>query len=99
AQAVIVVLAPGAGDDIQAGKSGILEIADVFAVNKADLAGADTLVDHLMQERPGTPAVATIATQDKGISELLTAIQSRPRREPLSQTHGIQIDHLGIAVP
>jgi LAO/AO transport system kinase len=47
ADVVVVVQAPGAGDDIQAMKKGILEIADVLVVNKADLPGADDLLAHL----------------------------------------------------
>ena len=47
AETTVLVLAPGAGDDIQAMKSGILEIADIFVVNKADLPNADDLVRYL----------------------------------------------------
>lgn len=47
AHTTLVVQAPGAGDDVQAAKAGLLECADVFAVNKADLAGADSAVQHL----------------------------------------------------
>jgi LAO/AO transport system kinase len=47
AHSTLVVMAPGAGDDIQAAKAGLLECADVFAVNKADLAGADATVQQL----------------------------------------------------
>jgi GTPase len=47
AHTTLVVQAPGAGDDLQAAKAGLLECADVFAVNKADLAGADAAVQHL----------------------------------------------------
>jgi LAO/AO transport system kinase len=47
AHTTLVVQAPGAGDDLQAAKAGLLECADVFVVNKADLAGADAAVQHL----------------------------------------------------
>lgn len=47
AQSTLVVQAPGAGDDLQAAKAGLLECADVFAVNKADLPGAESTVQHL----------------------------------------------------
>ena len=43
AQVTVVVLVPGMGDDVQAIKAGIMEIADVFVINKADLPGADTV--------------------------------------------------------
>jgi len=49
ADTTLVVMAPGLGDDIQAIKAGILEVADVFAVNKADRAGADASVQDLQQ--------------------------------------------------
>jgi LAO/AO transport system kinase len=47
ADTTLVVQAPGAGDDVQAAKAGLLECADVFAVNKADLPGADNVADNL----------------------------------------------------
>lgn len=47
AHSTLVVQAPGAGDDLQAAKAGLMECADVFAVNKADLAGADAAIQHL----------------------------------------------------
>jgi len=47
AHSTLVVQAPGAGDDLQAAKAGLMECADVFAVNKADRAGADAAVQHL----------------------------------------------------
>lgn len=47
AHTTLVVQAPGAGDDVQAAKAGLLECADVFAVNKADLPGAESTVQHL----------------------------------------------------
>src|SRR6185295_11350199 len=49
AHTTVVVMAPGMGDDVQAIKAGILEIADVFAVNKADRDGADSTVRDLEQ--------------------------------------------------
>ncbi len=86
----IVTLVPGAGDDVQALKAGIMEIADVFAVNKADREGADRLISaieanlslHAYGEdewRP--PIVATVATTGAGVAELWAAIgQFRDRR-------------------
>jgi LAO/AO transport system kinase len=100
ATTVIVVLAPGLGDDIQAGKAGLLEIADLFAINRSDLGGAETLIDQLHQERPDTPAIQTTATTGVGVSELLAAIPSQKRRLEMAAPQGAtQIDHLGIAVP
>ncbi len=83
AHTTIVVTVPGLGDDIQTVKAGILEIADVFAVNKADLAGVDQVVvqlrtmlnmdPHMGEWRP--PIVKTIATTGDGVSELVDAIE------------------------
>ncbi len=81
ADTTIVVLAPGLGDDVQASKAGILEVADVFAVNKADKNGADAVVADLEQmialgsvtaaaRRPRShSAAAAIPTPVAGASE------------------------------
>ncbi len=85
AQTTIVVEVPGLGDDIQANKAGMLEIADLFVVNKADREGADATKRHLLAAmqlggpprngwRP--PVIMAIATQQHGISEILAAIQA-----------------------
>src|SRR5439155_20054005 len=79
----IVTLVPGAGDDVQALKAGIMEIADIFVVNKADREGADRTVASVEailslqtfpdgQWRP--PIVKTEATTGRGVAELLAAI-------------------------
>jgi len=77
------VLVPGLGDEVQALKAGIMEIADVFVVNKADREGVDRLMTelHSMLSMAGPEAevpaiVKTVATEDKGIDEALTAIES-----------------------
>jgi LAO/AO transport system kinase len=82
ADTTIVVMVPGLGDDIQAIKAGILEIGDVFAVNKADREGVDKVCREiemmldLNQEkvlwRP--PVKKVIASQNEGVTELLAAI-------------------------
>ena len=81
ADSSIVLLAPGMGDGIQAAKAGILEIGDVFAVNKSDRDGADTAVRELRAMiELGTwtgwkpPVVKTVASTGVGIDELLQAI-------------------------
>jgi len=81
-QSNVVVLVPGMGDDIQAIKAGIMEIADVFAVNKSDRPGADRtvteitmmmgLVDEHAEWLP--PIVKTVASQAKGMAELDEAL-------------------------
>jgi LAO/AO transport system kinase len=75
----IVILVPGAGDEVQALKAGIMEIADIFVVNKADREGADRLVTAIEatlalhsygagEWRP--PIVKTVATSGSGVAEL-----------------------------
>jgi LAO/AO transport system kinase len=79
----IVTLVPGTGDEVQALKAGIMEIADIFAVNKADREGADRLVSaveaNLALQTYGAndwrpPIVKTIATAGQGVADLLAAI-------------------------
>ena len=80
----VVVLVPGMGDDIQAIKAGIMEIGDVFAINKADREGVLRTQKELeallsLAHRPdmwNPPIVKTIATENKGIEDLVTAIKS-----------------------
>ncbi len=85
ADTTLVLLAPGMGDGIQAAKAGILEVADVFAVNKADRDGADQTVRDLKymislgrREVAGPswrpPVVPTVASRGIGIDELVDAI-------------------------
>jgi LAO/AO transport system kinase len=81
-QTNIVVLVPGMGDDIQAIKAGIMEIGDVFVVNKADRPGADktvtevTMMMSLVEEHGDwvPPIVKTVASRSEGIDELDAAI-------------------------
>src|SRR5262249_20554554 len=81
AETSVVVTVPGLGDEIQAIKAGILEIADVLVVNKSDREGADRTVRDLtsMLERRGHEAapveiVRTVATTGHGIDELAAAV-------------------------
>lgn len=80
----LVVLIPGMGDDIQAIKAGILEIGDVFAINKADRDGADKLdielnmmldLDGNMNKDWRPPIKRTVASQNEGVTELLTTME------------------------
>jgi GTPase len=80
----VVTIVPGAGDEVQALKAGIMEIADIFVVNKADRDGADRTVASiesllsLQASKPGEwrpPIVKTEATSGKGIPELVEAIE------------------------
>ena len=82
-QTNVVVLVPGMGDDIQAIKAGIMEIGDVFVVNKADRPGADktvtevTMMMSLVEEHGDwiPPIVKTVAPRGEGIAELDAALQ------------------------
>jgi LAO/AO transport system kinase len=67
----VVVLVPGMGDSVQMDKAGILEIADTFVVNKADYDGESALVRELLDIASGRPIFETVATQGKGVVELL----------------------------
>ncbi len=82
ADTTIVVVNPGWGDAVQAAKAGLLEIADLFVVNKADRAGVDDAVRDLegMLELAGTrawrpPIVRTVATTGEGVDDLWDAIR------------------------
>ena len=77
----VVVLVPGLGDEVQALKAGIMEIADVFAVNKADRDGVDRVVAEIESmlslapdAAPPTVIVRTVATRDEGTRALLDAV-------------------------
>jgi LAO/AO transport system kinase len=84
ADTTLVLLAPGMGDGIQAAKAGILEIGDVFVVNKADREGADATVRDLThmislgdRTEPGLwrpPVLKTVAARLEGIDEVMTAV-------------------------
>jgi LAO/AO transport system kinase len=97
ADTTIVVGVPNLGDDIQAIKAGILEIADVLVVNKADLAGADRLVADLRamlqlgsaSHRDWTPAIVqTVATDGQGVAELVERVaEHRVRLEKSGGWH------------
>ena len=67
----VVLLVPGMGDSVQMDKAGILEIADIFVVNKADYEGESALVKELIDIANGRAIIETIATQGKGVVELL----------------------------
>ncbi|MBK8813274.1 MAG: methylmalonyl Co-A mutase-associated GTPase MeaB [Acidobacteria bacterium] len=80
----VVVLVPGMGDDIQAIKAGIMEIGDVFVINKSDREGVLRTEKELqalleLAHRPDfwhPPIIKTVATESKGIEDLSTAIES-----------------------
>jgi LAO/AO transport system kinase len=83
ADCVLVMLVPGLGDDIQNMKAGLMEIGDIFVLNKADREGADRLEEQLhamlslVMPRDGwhPPVVRTVATENRGVDELAATIE------------------------
>ena len=91
----IVTLVPGTGDEVQALKAGIMEIADIFVVNKADREGADRLVSAVeanlaLQSYGGgawrPPILKTVATDGRGVPELVETIWSFRQHSQRDQT-------------
>jgi len=83
ADTTVVVLVPEAGDDIQALKAGIMEIADIFVINKSDREGADRMAKNLhsaLHEKPLTdwliPVVKAVALKGEGVKEIIEKIKS-----------------------
>lgn len=85
----LVVLVPEAGDEIQTMKAGLMEIADIFVVNKCDRPGADLFVKNLRLmlspafHRPGreTSVIKTIASKKQGLDELIEKIEERLQQQ------------------
>jgi LAO/AO transport system kinase len=96
ADTTVVVLTPGAGDDVQAMKAGIMEIADVLVVNKSDLPNADLLARQLaaiVDAAPSarrTPIVKTAGALNEGIDKLLDEIDAH---RAYIQSAGVQDEH------
>ena len=84
ADVTVVILVPGMGDDVQTIKAGIMEIADIFVINKSDREGADRVEREIRamqslairKDNWTPPIVKTVATEGKGIAELAAAIAS-----------------------
>ncbi len=107
ADVTAVVLVPGLGDDVQAIKAGIMEVADVFAINKADLPGAERLEQEIraMQslgaesERANSaPVRRVVATEGRGVEELLAVIEAvfakRKRKGERAGTWAVRLREL-----
>ena len=79
ADTTVVVLVPESGDSVQTMKAGLMEIADIFVVNKADRADADALINSLslqlqLNNKENIPLLKTIAVESKGVKELIAEI-------------------------
>jgi LAO/AO transport system kinase len=101
ADITIVILVPGMGDDVQTIKAGIMEIADIFVINKSDRDGAEHVekeiraLQSLAIRRDGwtPPVVKTIASEGKGIDELASAIanfESYLRKKNLLKSKSVE---------
>ncbi|MDH4067272.1 MAG: methylmalonyl Co-A mutase-associated GTPase MeaB [Acidobacteriota bacterium] len=95
----VVVLVPGAGDEVQALKAGIMEIADIYVVNKADREGADRMVtaieSNLLLQAYGEgewrpPIIKTEATTGRGVPELWQAVQAFRVHSAGSRAHRLK---------
>jgi LAO/AO transport system kinase len=86
ADTTVVVLVPESGDEVQTLKAGIMEIADIFVVNKSDRTGAQTFVRNLNQllhqrkpENWSVPIIKTTATKEEGVQELIEKITAHQK--------------------
>ena len=92
ADVTVVMVVPEAGDEVQTMKAGLMEVADIFVVNKSDRPGADDFVKNLQLMLAPTfsthynevPVVKTIASQHKGVKELLDIILHQLQKSHLS---------------
>ncbi|CRZ13239.1 methylmalonyl Co-A mutase-associated GTPase MeaB [Mycolicibacterium neworleansense] len=80
ADPTVVILNPGAGDAVQAAKAGLLEVADLVVVNKADREGADQTARDLRAEA-SVPVLKLVAAQGEGLAELVEAIDAHHRSD------------------
>jgi LAO/AO transport system kinase len=80
ADPTVVILNPGAGDAVQAAKAGLLEVADIVAVNKADRDGAEQTVRDLRAETKA-PIVSLVAARGEGVADLVAAIDDHHRTD------------------
>jgi LAO/AO transport system kinase len=108
----VLVLVPGMGDEVQSLKAGVMEVADIFVVNKSDRGGAELVegevlaMQSLGAERGGwvPPVVRTVATSGEGLAQLMETVrrcaaEKRERRVRMSAREaGLRLDHLGVAV-
>jgi LAO/AO transport system kinase len=110
ADVTVLVLVPGMGDEVQSLKAGVMEVADIFVVNKSDREGAEQVEAEILamqglaanRDEWVSPVVRTMATSGAGVSELIEAVrrcaaQGGTRRVGLN-VQGLRLDHLGVAV-
>jgi LAO/AO transport system kinase len=113
ADVTVLVLVPGMGDEVQSLKAGVMEVADVFVVNKSDAGGAERVEAEILAMQGlaaagdgwVAPAVRTAATSGEGVAELMAAVrrcaewkQEHGLRSRPGVSGGLRLDHLGVAV-
>ncbi|KHO19434.1 methylmalonyl Co-A mutase-associated GTPase MeaB [Mycolicibacterium setense] len=97
ADPTVVILNPGAGDAVQAAKAGLLEVADLVVVNKADREGADQTARDLRAEAT-VPVLKLVAAQGEGLAELVEAIDAHHRSDtPARRTARARTQILSLA--
>jgi LAO/AO transport system kinase len=96
ADITLLVLTPESGDDIQVMKSGVMEVADIFVLNKADRDGADEFAKNITQMMPTKEdknfhpiVIKTVATQNEGIDKLVDAIQTHLKKATKEKTSSL----------
>lgn len=109
ADVTVLVLVPGMGDEVQSLKAGVMEVADIFVVNKSDRDGAEMVEAEILAMQglsagAHEPVVRTVATTGAGVDELMHAVRrgaaeksGRKKRVEWSAA-GMRLDHLGVAV-
>ncbi|HXC96688.1 MAG TPA: methylmalonyl Co-A mutase-associated GTPase MeaB [Edaphobacter sp.] len=114
ADVTLLVLMPGMGDEVQSLKAGVMEIADIFVVNKSDRGGAELVEQEIVAMQALSlahgewvpPVIRTVAITGDGVPALMEAVRQcaelkRTRRVRIgsaSLTGGLRLDHLGVAV-
>jgi LAO/AO transport system kinase len=109
----VLVLVPGMGDEVQSLKAGVMEVADVFVVNKADRGGAELVEQEIIAVQglggsgEAAPVVRTVATTGEGVAELMETVRRCAARDVERKVRmgasglrvdGLRLDHLGVAV-
>ncbi len=99
ADITLLVLTPESGDDIQVMKSGVMEVADIFIVNKADRDGADEFVKNISQMIPQKEeknfhpiVIKTVATRNEGVDNMVTSVFDHLKNISADKTHSLIAD-------
>jgi LAO/AO transport system kinase len=112
ADVTVLVLVPGMGDEVQSLKAGVMEVADIYVVNKSDAGGAEQVEAEILAMQGlaaehgewVAPVVRTVATTGEGVAELMETVRrcavrvGRKKHDVQLDTTGLRLDHLGVAV-